>query len=424
MFLFVAVFGAAFTYNAFLPIRRSQWALLPSFVASLLTAELAGYHLLWQAAAAGLFVALGALEGWPGQVAFVLAVGSWLGLLVLVVQGQRSAAVIDACLAELFGERTHHEIQWWRVLVPFPLRLAKTRVVRNVEYARVAGRRLRLDVYLPVGREGPSPAVVQIHGGGWVVGDKREQGVPLMTRLSDRGFVGFNVNYRLSPGATWPDHLVDIKRAIAWIRAHADEYGVDPRFIAVTGGSAGGHLAAMAALTIGDRSYQPGFEDADTSVQAAVPFYGIYDLTGREGGDPPGFFRALLEPVVIKAFRDEEPEKFRDASPIEHIHPGAPPFLVIHGDRDSMAPLEGARRFVARLRAVSTAPVLYAEIPGAQHSFDVFVSPRSLPVIESVGHMLDHVYADVTRPPMHAPAPAPKPEDKSMAAEDQRSAHA
>ena len=108
------------------------------------------------------------------------------------------------------------------------------------------------------------------------------------------GWVGFNIDYRLSPAATFPDHLVDVKRAIAWVREHAAEYGADPDFICLTGGSAGGHLCALAALTADDPAYQPGFEDADTSVAAAVPFYGVYDLTDSEGI----YYRELLEWVL------------------------------------------------------------------------------------------------------------------------------
>jgi acetyl esterase/lipase len=216
--------------------------------------------------------------------------------------------------------------------------------------------------------------------------------------MSDRGWVGFNVNYRLSPGATFPDHLVDIKRAIAWIRGHADAYGVDARFIAVTGGSAGGHLAAMTALTGGDPAFQPGFEDADTRVQAAVPFYGLYDLTDQSKTHARGFMSMLLEPIVLKAFYEDEPDKFRAASPVDQIHPDAPPFFVIHGDRDTMAPLADARVFVEKLRAISRAPVVYAEIRGAQHAFDLLVSPRSLSVIEGVGDWLDFLYHEGAHP--------------------------
>ena len=169
-------------------------------------------------------------------------------------------------------------------MLPFLMGRRKgIRVVKNVEFARASGKVLRLDVTIPsapvpAGRT-KRPALVQIHGGGWVIGDKREQGIPLLTHMAAQGWVGFNVNYRLSPAATFPDHLVDCKRAIAWIREHADDYGIDPDFICVTGGSAGGHLTALVGTTVGDPRFQPGFEDADTSVAAAVPFYGIYDFT-------------------------------------------------------------------------------------------------------------------------------------------------
>lgn len=387
-----ATIGGAFTLNAFAPIRPSRWSQVPRSLVSMFAAELAAYHLLWQATVTAGLVGLGALDTWPGQLGLGLAAGSWCGLLVLVAQGRRAQLPIRAALATLGDHLTPLSIPWWRLLNPFPVRLARTRILRNIEYARVAGRRLRLDVHLPADRSAPRPAIVQIHGGAWVLGDKREQGVPLLTRLSDRGFVGFNVNYRLSPGATFPDHLVDIKRAIAWVREHADEYGVDPSFIAITGGSAGAHLAAMAALTAGEPRFQPGFEASDTRVQAAIPLYGIYDLTDASKRHAPGFLDTLLEPLVMKAFIAEAPERFADASPITHVHADAPPFFVIHGDRDTMAPLADAREFVAALREVSRAPVLFAEIGGGQHAFDVFLSPRSLPVIEGVGAFLDHLW--------------------------------
>jgi acetyl esterase/lipase len=230
--------------------------------------------------------------------------------------------------------------------------------------------------------------VLQIHGGAWVLGDKREQGIPLMNHLAANGRVGFNANYRLSPGATFPDHLVDLKRALAWIRAHAAEYGADPDDVVVTGGSAGGHLTALMALTANDPRYQSGFEDVDTSVTAAVPFYGVYDFTNRSGQFDASFHKGLLEPYVMKAFYDEEPEKFVEASPIDRVHGDAPPFLVIHGDRDSLAPVSDARVFVERLREVSSEPVLYAEMHGSQHAFDIFPSIRSAHAIEGVERFL------------------------------------
>ena len=100
--------------------------------------------------------------------------------------------------------------------------------------------------------------LVYIHGGAWVIGDKREQGIPMMHELVQRGWVCVAINYRLSPRATWPDHIVDCKRAVAWVRGHIAEYGGDPGFIAVSGGSAGGHLSSLLALTPDEPEWQPG----------------------------------------------------------------------------------------------------------------------------------------------------------------------
>src|SRR4029079_14271863 len=144
-----------------------------------------------------------------------------------------------------------------------------------VEYARADDRPLLLDVYLPDEPESATlrPAIVQVHGGGGVTGSATEQGIPLLNHLARHGWVGFNIDYRLSPRATFPDHVVDVKRAIAWVRAHADEWGVDPSFIAVAGASAVAHLASLAALTPNHAEWQPGFEEADTTVQACISYY-------------------------------------------------------------------------------------------------------------------------------------------------------
>jgi acetyl esterase/lipase len=389
LFLIATSIGLAFTANAFVPLSNHRRLFVPSFVFSWLTMELAAHHLAWQAVATAAFVALGALERIPGWVGLGVAGVQWIGLLVLIAQGRRARHSMAEALAGYPAVESEHAITWTRLLFPFPLRIAATRRIRNVEYARAAGRRLHLDVFLPAEHGHARPAIVQIHGGAWVIGDKREQGLPLLLHLAERGWVGFNVNYRLSPGATFPDHLVDIKRAIVWIRDHADDFGVDPRFIAVTGGSAGGHLAALVALTADDARYQPGFEDADTTVQACVPIYAAYDLTNRLGTHGTRYVEGFIGPVVLKAFFDDEPEKFHEASPVDRVNASAPPFLVIHGDRDTLTPLADAHLFVDRLRAVSQQPVVFAEIPGAQHAFDVFLSPRSVPVIEGVGRFLD-----------------------------------
>jgi acetyl esterase/lipase len=198
----------------------------------------------------------------------------------------------------------------------------------------------------------------------------------------------------LSPHATFPDQLVDLKRAIQWIREHGAEYGADPDFLIVTGGSAGGHLASLVALTANDSRYQPGFENVDTSVQGCVSFYGVYDFTDRHGVWYHPGLQDILESKVMKASREEDPERYEQASPIAQISPDDPPFFVIHGDSDTMVPVAEARLFSETFRRVARAPLVYAEIPGAQHAFELFPSLRSLHVVHGVERFLAYLYSE------------------------------
>ena len=395
-FLALSVVGAVFTLNAFIPVRRVPLLFVPSFFGSWLTAELSLHHIVWQSIAAILFVQLGALSTWPGMVGMGITIASWFGLLVLFRAGQKTHLAFDAALDGLDPPHAEDRLPLSQLVLPFRFRRRGVTVTRDIIYREAAGRRLRLDVAMPGQPGRRRPAIMQIHGGAWIIGDKREQGWPLIGHLAANGWVCYNVNYRLSPGATWPDHLVDLKYALSWIRDHADEYGIDRDFIAVTGGSAGGHLTAMMALTANDPEYQPGFEEADTSVQAAIPVYGVYDFTNRLGTMHDRFRKTMLEPLIMKAFFEREPEKFKRASPMDRVHAQAPPFLVIHGDRDTLAPVEDARVFVDMLRQASAAPVRYAELRGAQHAFDIFPSPRTANMLDGTLRFLSAMRARAT----------------------------
>jgi acetyl esterase/lipase len=379
LLLLFGAWCALHAFNAWRPVRRNRVLFVWSFFAAWLTIEAAPMWLVVELVVGAVLVWFGALDHVAGWVGLGLLAVAWIDLLYLVVQGRAATATA----AQAFGD-FGSDVLGDRADVP----RQKIKVERNIEFRRVAGKRLRLDVYRPAASGRGRPCIMQIHGGAWMIGDKREQGLPLLRHLASHGWVGFNVNYRLSPGATFPDHLVDCKAALAWIRGHAEEYGIDPDFVVVTGGSAGGHLTAMMGLTANDAQYQPGFEHADTSVQAAVPFYGVYDFTNRNDTMAPEFHRWIAEPYVIKAFLDEEPERFADASPLDHVRADAPPFLVVHGDKDTLAPVEDARAFVASLSAVSTSPVLYVELHGAQHAFDVFGSPRTRRMVRAVERFL------------------------------------
>jgi acetyl esterase/lipase len=182
---------------------------------------------------------------------------------------------------------------------------------------------------------------------------------------------------------------VDVKRAIAWARANATRVGGDPSFVAVTGGSAGGQLAALAALT-SDRALQPEFEDADTSLQACVPLYGVHDLLDRSGRRPKWPYLARY---VIKADPVEHPAAWEAASPIRQAGPDRPPFLLLHGGSDSLVGPGESRRLAAALRATGRAPVGHAELPGATHGFDSMHSVRSERVVDGIQAVLEELWA-------------------------------
>ncbi len=282
------------------------------------------------------------------------------------------------------------------------------RVVRdfNVDFHREGKTRLRLDVHRPRAAGVRGPTLVYVHGGGWVIGHRDRQGLPLMQYLAARGWVGFSVDYRLSPRATFPDHLVDVKRAIAWVREHAAEYGADTSFLALAGNSAGGHLASLAALTANAAEYQPGFETADTSVDACLSSYGIYDLLDRDAHWPHGGMKMLLERHVMKLTRSDARDAYDAASPIARVGADAPPFLIVHGECDSLVPVAEARRFSEALRKVSRAPVTYVEVPGAQHAFDIFPSVRTAHVLRGTTSFLARVFTSDTASKSSAPRSA------------------
>lgn len=388
LLMLLAVFSAAATINAIRPFRQTA-LLLPSMLWSWFVLGMLGQTLLLQLALAALLIRAGALEFELAWGALAILAASWIGTVYAILETRKAGRVVDAALRAAGVERTGNLVARWRRVLAFPFRGRSLRKTKNVPFRRVAGRTLKLDVYRGRTDAAGRPVFMYIHGGGWVFGDKREQGLPIMHHLARNGWVCFSVNYRLSPGAGWPDQLVDVKSGLAWIKAHAHEYGGDPTFVVVAGGSAGGHLAAMVGLTENEKKYQPGFEEADTSVQVTVPIYGITDVTNRLGVQSKQFLPLLMEPLVIKAYLEDEPDKFFDASPIDRIHPDVPPFVIPQGDNDTMAPVAEARAFVEKLRAASQTRVVYMELPGAQHIFDLGYSYQCAQMIEGVLSVLE-----------------------------------
>ncbi len=350
----------------------------------------------------------GDFAGRRGKLALALTAASWPVLGIIAYRGAKTPRpVLEAGLQEQLGtdyaddmaslptELSGPNQRGGREL-PLRTTVARRRFVdkQNIVSYGPHGRANLADIWrrsdLP--RDGKAPVLLQVPGGAWMIGWRRPQAYPLMSHLVSRGWVCVSMNYRVSPWHTWPDHIVDVKRALAWVKENIARYGGDPEFVAISGGSAGGHLSSLAALTPNDPKFQPGFEDADTSVVAAVPYYGRYDWYSTEGDGREEFIE-VLERLVVKRRLDTHRHIYLDASPIRYVTPDAPPFFVLHGTNDSLIPVEEAREFVDELRAVSKSPVVYAEMPSAQHAFDIFGSPRAHRSAEAVARFLSWVYA-------------------------------
>jgi acetyl esterase/lipase len=399
VYLGLTVLGGLAVLVTYRPLRREPFS-VPSFIIGFLVGEVPIQTIAWQAAATVVFAVFGAFNGWAGWLGLVIALASWAALCGLAVSGWRAKNVVAAALADVRADdfavppvaATPGWGPFWRVTRAIPLRGRSVEITKNVDYWGDGLRRHRLDIYRArsTAVEG-APVMVYIHGGAWVMGEKREQGKPMMFELVARGWVCVAINYRLSPKASWPAHIVDAKKAMAWVKSNIARYGGDPAFVAVSGGSAGGHLSALLALTAGDPTYQPGFEAADTSVDACVPFYGVMDMTGTDAGAAQygsGLLH-LLETRVMQTSASEHPEVFRDASPTYRVRADAPPFFVLHGQNDTLVPVSVARIFVGALRAVSEAPVAYAELPLTQHAFDVLASLRCQATTNGVAAFLE-----------------------------------
>jgi acetyl esterase/lipase len=238
----------------------------------------------------------------------------------------------------------------------------------------------------------PAPVLLFIPGGAWVHGSRLLQGYALMSHLAEQGWVCLSIDYRVAPHHTWPSHITDVKTAIAWARANVDKFGGDRNFVAIAGTSAGGHLAALAGLTVNDPEMQAELPDgSDTSVDAVVGIYGRYDWEDRSTVERARFVD-FLERVVVKRRISKHPDIFRKASPIARVHADAPPFLVIHGAGDSVIPVAQARSFVERLRGVSESVVSYVELPGAGHAFDMIDGARTGATSTAIGLFLKQIH--------------------------------
>lgn len=356
--LFFTWFAAAciWTVNALRRPVPPHHRFPPLWLPAMLISELAPLYFIGRTLIAAGFLALGAADRPIGVVGIWLFVASQLGLVVLMSQAVRAA------------RDTGHPPALWSLFKVWERLPAGVERVEEITY----WDSLTLDSYARAGLVG-APALLYVHPGSWMRGRPGRQARAMFHRLTDRGWVVLDIRYPLSPDATFPEHLIGVKRAISWAKDEGRHIGVDPGRVVISGGSSGAHLAALAALTAGRPGLQPGFEHSDVSVAACVPFYGIYDLLIR---NPTRYDWPFIATTVMKAAAAEAPDLYRLGSPIDQIRPDAPPFLVVHGEHDSLVlPAESAN-FVAVLHGAGV-DVEYLEVLGAQHGFDAVASIRA-----------------------------------------------
>ncbi len=403
VFFLFTVLCALLALNVLRPVfHHPKWSVY-SFLAGWLVGELAVHVVLVELFIAFWFVLFGAVHGFWGALGMVVLALTWLSLAYHYFSGYKAKVLMDSIviphrnLESLSNWKRHDELDMARLLKPFSSwKDEQVEVIKNVVYAQVDGFNLKLDIRRRRDQPSDAPVLLQIHGGAWThgYGSKNEQGVPLMTEMAKRAWVSVSIDYRLSPKATFPDHIIDCKKALVWVKEHIAGYGGRPDFIVVTGGSAGGHLCSLLALTPNLPALQPGFENDNTEVQGCVPYYGIYDLMDREKLQQNVGLEIVLRKSIIKQRKEENRELYELMSPMRHVNASAPPFLVVHGDKDSLTSLGEAQFFASSLDEVSRQTVEFAEVSGAQHAFDMFSSLRSDYVLFGVAERIEQWYRD------------------------------
>ncbi len=383
---------------------RCKFTLVFQFFIGWLVLELAAFHGVINAAA--ILMAIGDAGDWQWH--------SFLGLIISFINlwllkdihafACKSHLEFNKTLEIGLGENFKQNIieeranklnaelpSWHR---PFKLNNDSYEHFSHVVYG--PNDRNTLDLYKPKGGAyKPRPVMLQIHGGGWMLGFSERQGLPLRNKLIEAGWIFVSINYRLSPQHPFPAHLIDCKQAVRWIKENISEYGGDPDFILATGGSAGGHLSTSLALTANQHTHilQPGFEEADTRLNGCLPIYGVYDFLDRNRTREDMPIKDFLADKIMQCPPEGHEEIWDIASPMAQVDEDAPPFMVTHGQLDTLAFVEEAQYFAKELRLKSKQPCVYTELEETQHAYDIFYSPRCIHTVNAMHTFSEYVYS-------------------------------
>lgn len=276
------------------------------------------------------------------------------------------------------------------------------RTWKDLAYAKDS-KSQKLDIYLPKDRQDLSPIIIWIHGGAWLEGSKdiligQKRCGAIFDEALDRGYAIVSIGYRLSSESIFPAQIYDVKAAIRWIKAHAQEYNLNPNKIALLGGSAGGHLAALAG-TSGDvkeiEDLGMGNADQSSRVQAVVDWFGPIDfltiddqlaelgMSGQSKNNPDAATARLVGGLITR-----KQELVKMANPMTYITPDDPPFLIQHGSKDNLVPVTQSKVFAQELQSViGVDKVTLTIFEGAGHgSSKMFNAPSN---IETIFRFLD-----------------------------------
>lgn len=261
----------------------------------------------------------------------------------------------------------------------------------NVEYGRVRNERLRLDVYMPTDSSEPRPGLILIHGGAWVGGSKSDYRCYGVT-FAEMGYVVASIDYRLAPQWHYPAQVEDAKCAVRWMRANAEELGVDPERIAVMGGSAGGHLAMMVGYSsnVPELEGNGGHEGVSSSVSAVIQLYGPVDFTLPTVLNDPTSMELLR--TFLEATYQANPELYQASSPIHYLDADDPPTLMLHGTIDSVVRIDQADTLAARMDELNQT-YFYDRLPGWPHAMDI-TRDVNYRVVRLTGMFLEHVWSN------------------------------
>ena len=429
-FIVAAALSALGAIMAVTQVRSIGWAVWIWFGVGMVNGELAITLIGAQLAFIALWVATLGADTAGFALGLSLFIGAWILLGIALKDGFDAGAAFNRALGVALGrdylaslpasrrvklQQHIHSRDWLR-----PFRFRRRACATCVTFLYLRGQGL---LTLPAGKAGISSS--RFASGAWWRlddGPKSEQGQPLLHRMVEMGWVGVSINYRLAPRDAYPAQIIDVKKAIAWVKQNIAEYGGDPDFIVVTGGSAGGHLSLLAGLTPGHADWQEGFEGVDTAVQGVLAMYPVVDLTNRHGIRHQDRMDSFITRRIVQQTREAVPHIFEDGSPNSWIHregvaAAAPPFCIVQGTHDSLVWVEEVRRFVAEFSPLTSHPLVYTELPGAQHAFEILHSPRTSHFLNAAAAWLEWVRA---RQGHHDVSPEGKPE-ASITQADERS---